>query len=77
MNAGLAAAGPERYSFSITNGGVQVMTDRIRYIIRAPLDRAQQVVGQMWSWSGDFAIPTDLLTGDSARFKRAVVIEHA
>jgi len=64
-------------SFSITNGGVQVMTDRIRYIIRAPLDRAQQVVGQMWSWSGDFAIPTDLLTGDSARFKRAVVIEHA
>lgn len=64
-------------SFSITNGGVQVMTDRIRYIIRAPQDRAQQVVGQMWSWSGDFGIPTDMLTGDSARFKRSVVIEHA
>jgi len=64
-------------NFSITNGSVQVMTDRIRYIIRAPLDRLQQVVGQMWSWSGDFAIPSDMLTGDAARFKRAVVIEHA
>lgn len=63
--------------FSITNGGAQVMTDRIRYIIRSPLDRLQQVVSQAWSWSGDFVVPTDMLTGDSARYKRAVVIEHA
>lgn len=63
--------------FSVVNNGVQVMTQRIRYILRAPLDRLQQVVGQAWSWSGDFAVPSDALTGDAARYKRAVVIEHA
>ena len=64
-------------SFSVVNNGVQVVTERIRYIVRAPLDRLQQVVGQAWSWSGDFAVPSDSLTGDAARYKRAVVIEHA
>jgi hypothetical protein len=64
-------------SFSITNAGASVMTDRIRFVARAPLDRLQQVLGQSWSWSGDFAVPSDALTGSSARFKRAVVIEHA
>jgi len=63
--------------FSIVNNGAQVMTNRIRFIIRAPLDRLQQVLSQTWSWSGDFPAPSDALTGDSARFKRAVVIEHA
>lgn len=62
--------------FSIVNGGVAVMTQRIRYIARAPLDRLQQVLGQTWSWSGDFPIPSDALVGDGARFKRAIVIEH-
>lgn len=64
-------------TFSVVNNGVQVMTNRIRYILRAPLDRLQQVVAQTWSWSGDFAIPSDALTGDPARFKRGVIIEHA
>jgi hypothetical protein len=64
-------------SFSVVNNGVQVMTQRIRFIMRAPLDRLQQVVSQSWSWSGDFAIPSDSLVGDAARFKRAVIIEHA
>lgn len=63
--------------FSITNGGVQVMTNRIRFIARAPLDRLQQIYGQAWSWSGDFPIPSDQTTGPSTRFKRALVIEHA
>ncbi len=63
--------------FSVVNGGVAVMTKRIRFIIRSPLDRLQQVVGQAWSWSGDFPVPSDALEGDGARFKRAVVIEHA
>jgi hypothetical protein len=35
------------------------------------------MVGQAWSWSGDFPIPSDVLSGDGARFLRAVVIEHA
>lgn len=62
--------------FSVTNNGVQVMTTRIRYIARAPQDRLQQVVSQTWSWSGDFGIPSDGLTGDASRYKRAAVIEH-
>lgn len=64
-------------NFSITNGGVSIMTNRIRYMLRSPQDRLQQVVGQTWSWSGDFPVPSDALTGDDARFKRAIVIEHA
>lgn len=63
--------------FSVVNGGVAIMTKRIRFILRSPQDRLQQVVSQAWSWSGDFPIPSDLLEGDDARFKRAVVIEHA
>lgn len=63
--------------FTVTNGGVMVMNRRIRYIMRAPLDRLQQIISQSWSWSGDFPIPTDALTGNAARYKRAMVIEHA
>jgi hypothetical protein len=63
--------------FSITNGGVQVMTDRIRLSIRSPLDRLQQVVSATWSWSGDFAVPSDELTGSPARYKRSAIIAHA
>lgn len=63
-------------SFSVVNNGVQVMTNRVRFIMRAPQDRLQQVVAQTWSWSGDFACPTDQLTTDPARHKRAIVIEH-
>ena len=64
-------------NFQVVNGGVQVMTNRIRYIMRAPLDRLQQIVGQAWSFSGDWPVPSDGLTGSAARYKRAVVIEHA
>ena len=63
--------------FSIINGGAAVMTRRIRFILRAPLDRLQQVVSQTWSWSGDFPIPSDALSGNAARFKRSLIIEHA
>lgn len=62
--------------FSIVNGGVQIMTQRIRYILRSPQDRLQQIVGHAWSWSGDFAVPSDGLVGNRARFKRCTVIEH-
>ena len=62
--------------FSVVNNGIQIPIDRVRYIIRAPLDRMQQNVSQSWSFSGDWGVPTDLgggLTG--GRFKRAIVIE--
>lgn len=64
-------------NFTVTASGVSVNTDRIRYILRRPQDVLQQIVDQAWSWSGDFPIPTDVLTGNGARVKRAVVLEHA
>lgn len=63
--------------FSIINGGVAIMAQRIRYLLRAPQDKLQQIVDQTWSWSGDFAAPSDSLSGDSSRYKRAVILEHA
>lgn len=50
---------------------------QVAHIIRPPLDRLQQVVSSSWSYVGDFAVPTDVATGDAALYKRAVVIEHA
>lgn len=64
-------------SFAVVNNGVQIMTEGIRFILRAPQDRLQQIVGQAWSWSGDFPIPSDGTTGTAATYKRAAVIEHA
>jgi hypothetical protein len=64
--------------FAITNGGVQIMTERIRLILRAPLDRLQQVTSAAWTFSGDFPIPTDATAPSSAaQFKRAQVVVHA
>lgn len=63
--------------FQIVNNGVQVMTERIRLIIRAPLNRTQDLVSTTWTISTDFPVPSDVGSGDDARFKRAVVLEHA
>lgn len=63
--------------FAVTNGGVQVMTERIRLILRSPMDRLQQVTSAAWSWSGDFPVPSDQTSPTSpATFKRAVVVIH-
>lgn len=62
--------------FSVVNGGVAIMLDRIRYVMAAPLDALQQTIRQSWSWTGDYPIPSDALAGDAARFKRALVLEH-
>jgi len=63
--------------FAVVNGGVQVMTERIRLILRAPQDRLQQLTASTWSISGDWPIPTDeLATSSPASYKRAVVICH-
>lgn len=50
---------------------------QVAYIVRPPQDRLQQILSQTWSWVGDFGVPTDATTGDSALYKRAVVLEHA
>ena len=65
-------------NFNVTNNGMQINLDGIRYILRSPQDRLQQVVSHTWSWSGGWTAPTDLLGGKGgAQFKRAVVVEFA
>jgi hypothetical protein len=62
-------------SFSLTAGGSQVMAERIRCIIRGPLDRLQQMFSSSWSWSGGFGFPTDAGSKTSgADYKRACVL---
>jgi len=60
----------------VTNNGIEVMTERVRLIIRAPLDRLQQSVSISYSFIGDFPVRTDGTTGDAQRYKRVSVIEH-
>jgi hypothetical protein len=64
--------------FDVVNNGISILTERIRLILRAPLDKLQQVVSATWSISTSFPIPSDI-TGPSGpeRFKRAIVLQHA
>lgn len=64
--------------FDIINNGVNVLTERIRLILRAPLDRLQQKVASTWSITTSFPVPSDITapSGPEA-FKRAIVLEHA
>lgn len=62
------------------NAGSTVQIDMIggvARVLRSPLDRLGQVLSSTWSWVGGYTVGTDLLTGDSAAYKRAVVVEHA
>lgn len=61
---------------SITNNGIEVFSDRIQLLIRSPLNRLQDLVSTSWKFIGDWPVRTDVTTGDKARFKRAVIIQH-
>ena len=64
--------------FSVVNNGISILTERIRLVVRAPLDRLQQIVGAAWSISTSFPVPSDITAPSGPeRFKRAVVLEHA
>jgi hypothetical protein len=64
--------------FSVVNNGIQILTERIRLVIRAPLDRLQQKVSASWSISTGFAMPSDITAPSGPeRFKRAIVLEFA
>ena len=59
------------------------MIDGIAQVMRAPLDRLQQIIAQSWFWIGGFVTPCDatatqniIPTASNAYLKRAVVIEH-
>lgn len=60
----------------ITNNGIDVFTERIQMIIRAPLNRLQDMVACTWKFIGDWPVRTDGAVGDPAYFKRCVVVEH-
>ena len=62
--------------FDINNNGIDVYTDRIQLIIRQPLNRLQDMVSSSWKFIGDWPVRTDVTTGDAARYKRELVIEH-
>jgi hypothetical protein len=63
--------------FQIANAGVEVSTERIRLILRAPQNRMQDIVSATWSITTAFPTPSDQSAGGPQRYKRAVVIEHA
>lgn len=63
--------------FQVVNGGVEVSTERIRLILRAPQNRLQDQVSATWSITTSFPVPSDAASGGFERYKRAVVIEHA
>jgi hypothetical protein len=64
--------------FSISNSGLQILTERIRLILRAPQDKLQQVVTTSWSITTCFPTPSDITAPSGPqRYKRAVVLEFA
>ena len=62
--------------FTIVNQGIEVMTERIRLILRAPINRFQDKVAATWSCTTSFPIPSDVTSGGPQRYKRAIIIEH-
>lgn len=60
----------------ITNNGIEVFTERIQMILRAPLNRLQDQVSTAWKFIGDWPVRTDVTTGDYARYKRACIVQH-
>jgi hypothetical protein len=64
--------------FNVVNNGVSITTDRIRLILRAPVNRLQDQVAATWSITTSFPVPSDVTaTSGLERYKRAVVVEHA
>lgn len=66
----------KRGQFSITNNGIQVMTDRIELILRAPVNRTQDTVAMTSRFIGDFPVRPDGGSGNFARYKRVNEIIH-
>jgi hypothetical protein len=64
--------------FDVVNNGISILTERIRLILRSPMDRLQQMVSATWSITTAFGVPSDITAPSGPqRFKRAIVLEHA
>jgi hypothetical protein len=65
-------------TFDVVNNGITILTERIRLVLRAPMDRLQQVVSAAWSITTSFPVPSDITAPSGPeRFKRSIVLEHA
>jgi hypothetical protein len=60
----------------IVNNGIEVYSERIQLVIRAPLNRLQDMVSTSWKFMGDWPVRTDAATGNASRYKRFMVINH-
>ena len=47
--------------------------ENIAMVVREPIDRLQQIIGQSWCWIAGFAAPRHVETGE---YRRAIGIEH-
>lgn len=63
--------------FQVVNSGVEVATERVRLILRAPINRLQDQVSASWSITTSFPVPSDITSGGPQRYKRALIVEHA
>lgn len=62
---------------AVTNNGIEIVAERVKMIMRAPLDRLQQMVATSWIFVGDWPCRTDAASpGTAARYKRMVVARH-
>ena len=61
----------------MTNNGIEIVAERVKTIMRAPLDRLQQMVATSWIFVGDWPCRTDAASpGTAARYKRMIVARH-
>jgi hypothetical protein len=60
----------------IVNNGIEIFSERIQLVIRAPLNRLQDMVATSWKFIGDWPARTDAASGGPQRYKRFCVIEH-
>jgi hypothetical protein len=64
--------------FDVTNDGIKILTERIRLVLRAPIDKLQQIVTSSWSATTCFPVPSDVTAPSGPqRYKRAVVLQYA
>jgi len=60
----------------VVNNGIDVDTDHIAVLLRGPLNRMQDKVTGLAKFAGDWSIRTDGASGDGARYKRFLAVEH-
>ncbi len=61
---------------NVVNNGIEVFSDRIQLVIRAPQNRLQDLVSVSWRFMGDWPLRTDAATGNASRYKRFSVVNH-